>query len=109
MSVGLFKYDRDIYDENAVLLLSVNISSEEFYVKYWEKAIKELEIEYIHDGTELRKSQLDIILVELDSIMNWAIKNLIEKELEYMKDRIYDLKKVILEELIDDDVILYIF
>lgn len=52
MSVGLFKYDGDIYEVNSEVILSENISSQSFYERYWEKAIEELGIKYIQDGSE---------------------------------------------------------
>ena len=70
-----------IYDFNSEVTLSVNISSEEFYLKYWYKPIKELEIKYIQDGAELNKSNLNDVLSELDLLRNWALNNFIGKKL----------------------------
>ena len=44
MAVGLYKYDGNISDRGSKLILSENIASQQFYEKYWEKAIKELNI-----------------------------------------------------------------
>ena len=41
MSMGLYKYLGSINDRNSKL---INIASQRFYEKYWEKAIKELKI-----------------------------------------------------------------
>lgn len=67
MSVALFRFDGDgdVYDIDSEITLSVNISSEKFYIEYWEKAIKELNIKYIQDGAEFDKSKLvDIVISE---------------------------------------------
>lgn len=109
MSVGLFRYNGNIYNRNSELTLSENISTQEFYEKYWEKAINELGIKFIQDGAEFNKSKLNDVLVELDLLRNWATKNLTGTELEYMKERIENLQRVIPNAFIDDDTILYIF
>lgn len=109
MSVGLFRYNGDIHDDNSEVTLSVNISTEEFYLNHWEKARKELGIKYIQDGAEFNKSKLNDVLRELDLLRNWAMKNLTGKELEYMRERIENLQNVIPDAFIDDDTILYIF
>ena len=54
MSMGLYKYLGSINDRNSKL---INIASQRFYEKYWEKAIKELKIKYIQDGAEFGISQ----------------------------------------------------
>ena len=108
MSVGLFRYNGDIYDDDSEVTLSVNISTEAFYLKYWERARKELGIKYIQEGAEFNKSKLKDILKELDLLRNWAIKNLSGKELEYMKGRIENLQDVIPNAFIDEETILYI-
>ena len=40
MSVGLYKYEGNIYDENAKLVLSENIASQRFYEKVLGKGDK---------------------------------------------------------------------
>lgn len=109
MSVGLFRYNGDINDRNSELTLSENISTEEFYQKYWQKAVNELGIWIFQDGSEFNKSKLSDVLLELDLLKNWAIKNLTGTDLEYMKERIENLQKIIPNAFIDDDTILYIF
>lgn len=108
MSVGLFKFDGDINDRNSNLLLSENISSQEFYEKHWEKAIRELGIKYIQDGAEFDITKKDQVLEELKKLLYWAEKNLQGKDLKYMGDRIKNLQKIIPEAL-DDKTTLYIF
>lgn len=109
MSVGLFRYNGDINDRYSKPTLSENISTEEFYQRYWQKAINELGIKIIQDGSEFNKSKLSEVLVELDLLRNWAINNLAGTELEYMKERIENLQKVIPNAFIDYNTILYIF
>ncbi|MGC6768094.1 hypothetical protein ACYSNR_17355 [Enterococcus sp. LJL128] len=109
MSVGLFKYDGDIYNENSKVILSENISSESFYEKFWEKAIAELNIKYIQDGAEFNKTSLDIVLKELGLLKEWAIANLHGEDREYMRSRIENLEKVIPTAFTSEQDILYIF
>ncbi len=109
MAVGLFKYDGNINDRESKLVLSENIASQQFYKKYWERAIEELNVKYIKDGAEFDFSKKDVVLKELDLLLNWANKNLQGKDLEYMKGRIENLKKVIPIAFNDEKTILYIF
>lgn len=109
MSVQLFKYDGYIYDQNSNLVLCENISSQEFYDKYWEKAIKELNIKILKDGSEFDISKLDIVLKELKLLQLWAKGNLQGINLDYMYDRIENLQKVISIAFDNANTILYIF
>jgi len=109
MAVGLYKYDRDINDRNSELVLSENIATQEFYAKYWEKAIGELGIKYIQDGAEFDYSKKNIVLKELELLMVWVEQNLEGKELEYMKSRVENLQNVIPDAFDDEKTILYIF
>ena len=106
MLMGLYKYLGGINDRNSKL---INIASQRFYEKYWEKAIKELKIKYIQDGAEFGISKKETILKELDLLLHWANTNLKCEDLKYMKNRIENLQKVILIELNDEKDILYIF
>lgn len=54
MSVGLYKYNGNIFDD-AEEILSENIASQRMYDKYLEPAIKELNIYYFQDGAEIKK------------------------------------------------------
>lgn len=109
MSVGLYKYDGDIYNRSSELVLSENIASQEFYEKYWERAIHELNIKYIQDGAEFDLSKKSIVLEELELLLSWTEKNLQGKNREYMSDGIENLKKVIPDALNNEKTILYIF
>ena len=57
MAVGMYKYNGDINDRNAELVVSENIFIQDFYEKYWEKAIIQLGIKYIQDGREFDYSK----------------------------------------------------
>ena len=109
MAVGLYKYDGNFSDRGSKLILSENIASQQFYEKYWEKAIKELNIKYMQDGAEFDKTKKEIVLEELNLLLCWAEKNLQEKDLEYMKSRIENLQKVIPIAFDDENSMLYIF
>ena len=91
MSVGLYKYDGDIYE------------------KYWEKAIKELNIKHMQDGAEIHLDQKDAVMKELELLLSWAKENLHGKDLDHMKCRIENLQKIIPTALADKNDILYIF
>lgn len=91
------------------MVLSENIASEHFYNKYWEKAINELNIKYIQDGAEINFAMKDTVLKELEMLLEWAMKNVEGKDLQYMKDRIENLQKVIPTAFDDENTILYIF
>lgn len=109
VSVGLYKYDGNIYDRDSKLVLSENIASQRFYEQYWEKAIKELNIKYIQDGAEFDSSKESEVLEELRQLQYWAETNLNDEDLEYMKNRIQNLQKVIPNAFENKDTILYIF
>ena len=109
MAVGLFKYNGDINDRNSEVVLSENISSQEFYDKYWERAIFELKIKFLQDGAEIKKSNLEQVLIELNLLKEWANKNLSNSDLEYMTTRIENLEKVIPNALNNEDSLLYIY
>jgi len=109
MAVGLYQYDGDINDRNSKLILSENIASQQFYEKYWEVAIRELNIKYIQDGAEFDLSKKNEVLTELELLLDWTKKNLQGQDLEYMKSRIENLQKVISRALDDKKTTLYIF
>ncbi|BAO07120.1 hypothetical protein EMQU_1563 [Enterococcus mundtii QU 25] len=109
MSVGLFKYDGDIYEVNSEVILSENISSQSFYERYWEKAIEELGIKYIQDGSEFDNTKLEVVMEELDLLKKWATANLQGEKQEYMIARIENLQEVIPSSFISEQDILYIF
>ena len=110
MSVGLYKYDGDIYDENSEIVLSENIASQAFYERCWRKAILQFKIKYIQDGAEFDCSKKDQAMRELDLLHGWAECNLRDEELEYMKSRVENLQKVIPAIFLDDEkAMLYIF
>ena len=109
MAVGLYKYDGNINDRNSKLILSENIVSQQFYEKYWERAIEELNIKCMQDGAEINFSKKDIVLEELKLLLYWAQRNLQGEDLEYMKSRIKNLQKVVPIALDDESSILYIF
>jgi len=108
VSVGLYKYKGNIFD-NAEEVLSENIASQRMYDKYLEPAIKELNIYYFQDGAEIKKSNLDSVLSELELLIKWVMDNVEGDDLEYLLYRLQHIKKVILKSLEDDNDVLYIF
>lgn len=108
MSVGLYKYKGNIFDDTEEVL-SENITSQRMYDKYLEPAIKELNIYYFQDGAEIKKSNLDSVLSELELLIKWVMDNVEGDDLQYLLYRLQHIKKVILKLLEDDNDVLYIF
>ena len=108
MSVGLYKYKGNIFDDTEEVL-SENIASQRMYDKYLEPAIKELNIYYFQDGAEIKKSNLDSVLSEMELLIKWVMDNVEGDDLEYLLYRLQHIKKVILKSLEDDNDVLYIF
>ena len=108
MSVGLYKYDGNIYDD-AKEILSENIASQRMYEKYLEPAIEELNIYYFQDGAEIRINNLDSVMSELELLMKWVTDHVEGDDLEYLLCRLRNIRKVIPKSLENEDEILYIF
>lgn len=108
MSVGLYKYNGNIFDD-AEEILSENIASQRMYDKYLAPAIEELNIYYFQDGAEIRKGNLDSVMLELELLIKWVTDNVEGDDLEYLLCRLQNIKKVILKSLENDDDVLYIF
>ena len=108
MSVGLYKYNGNIFDD-AEEILSENIASQRMYDKYLASAIEELNIYYFQDGAEIRKGNLDSVMSELELLIKWVRDNVEGDDLEYLLYRLQNIKKVILKSLENDDDVLYIF
>lgn len=104
----MYKYKGNIFDDTEEVL-SENIASQRMYDKYLEPAIKELNIYYFQDGAEIKKSNLDSVLSELELLIKWVMDNVEGDDLEYLLYRLQHIKKVILKSLEDDNDVLYIF
>lgn len=109
MSVGLFKFDGNIYDDKTKLILSKNIASESKYYEYLDVAITELNIMKFKDGAEIRKNDLSTVLCEIDSLIQWVKYNVIGYDLEYFLDRLNDIREILPTYLQDEDDVIYIF
>ena len=108
MSVGLYKYDGNIYDD-ANEILSENIASQKMYDTYFQPAIKELKILYFQDGAEIKKNNLNDVMSEIELLIQWVTSHVEENDKEYLLGRLYNMQEVIPKSLINDDDILYIF
>lgn len=108
MSVGLYKYDGNIFDD-AEEILSENIASQRMYDKYLAPAIEELNICYFQEGAEIRKNNLNSVISELELLTQWVIENVDGDDMEYLLCRLQSIKKVILKSLYNNDDVLYIF
>lgn len=107
MSVGLYKYDGNIFDD-AEEILSENIASQKMYDKYLEPAIKELNIFYFQDGAKIRKNNLETVMTEIESLIKWVTIHVKGNDMEYLLGRLENIREVIPKSLGNDDV-LYIF
>ncbi|MDE5754982.1 MAG: hypothetical protein K2H89_10670 [Oscillospiraceae bacterium] len=56
MSVGLFRYNKDIMADDSKLVFSANIASEAFYTKVWTIAIKDTNTAIFKDGSSTIKT-----------------------------------------------------
>lgn len=108
MSVGLYKYDGNIFDD-AKEVLSVNVASQRMDDKYLQPAIKELSILYFQDGSEIRKANLNLVLDEIELLTNWVTSHVEGCDKEYLLSRLKNMKEVIPKALENDEDILYIF
>lgn len=109
MTVGLYRYSGELYDRESELTLSENISSQDFYDEHWKRAINELGILIIQDGSEIAFHQLEDALHELGRLREWAIQRLDGADLEYMKGRVEHLQLILPNAFDSEEVILYIF
>lgn len=108
MSVEIFKYDRDIYDSSAKMIVNAGVSSQRMYDKYLEPAVRELHIRYFQDGAEIRQCNLEAVMKELELLLEWLEKHAEGEDLEYLRSKLQYMQKFIPEALQEDDDILYI-
>ena len=108
MSVGLYKYDGNIFDD-AEEVLSENVASQRMYDKYLQPAIKELSIFYFQDGSEIRKANLNLVLDEIELLIKWVMSHMEGDDKEYLLSRLKNVEEIIPKLLENDEDILYIF
>lgn len=84
MSVGLFKYNKDISNKNHQLILTLMVASERYYEKYWRKIVQECDIQLFKEDGEFYDSDKEQVMSELLRINDWVNKNVTDPE-----DRIY--------------------
>ena len=111
MSVGLFGYDRDIKISDSKLVLSENISTENFYENIWSKAVKECDSKLFKDDSEFTVQQIDLVIDELRKQLNWCEKNLNvgTHDYVYMHSRIIHIIKILDKERNKEGHPFYIF
>lgn len=109
MSVGLFRFNGDIDDDKSSIVLSLNISSEKFYQKFWIKAISDTDIKLFKDGSKFTPEQVDIVINELYRLIKWCNNNLSGNDNFKMNSTLKELIKSIPEEAIKSNEPFYIF
>lgn len=108
MSVGLYQFNGNIYDD-AEEILSESIASQRVWERYLEPAVEELKIQYFRDDAELRIEHLAAVMSELELLINWVTEHVEGSDLEYLLCRLQNVREVILRTLRNDDDVLYIF
>ena len=108
MSVGLYKYDGNIYDD-AKEIISESIASQSMYEKYLKPAIKELHIAYFQDGAEIRKKDLQRTMTDVKLLIQWIENNVQGDDMTYLLSRLQKIQSLIPDLLANDDDVLYIF
>ena len=108
MSVGLYKYDGDMY-AGADEILSVGIASQRLYDTYLEPAIEELGIHFFQDGAEIRLKDVDTALKEVESLIAWVKENVSGDDKEHLLSNLKEAKEAIAANLENEEDVLYIF
>ena len=109
MSVGLFRYDRDMLHPDAKLTFSANVASEAFYTRVWTAAVQDTGIRIFKDGSEFSPEQAETVLDELHRLMLWCDARLTGNDYYKMKSTLEDLMQKIREELPNSSENFYIF
>ncbi|MBD5136991.1 MAG: hypothetical protein HDT39_13645 [Lachnospiraceae bacterium] len=76
-------------------LFEIPVATTKFFKIYWERAIKECNLQVFQEFNYFGKGQVSEIISELELLKKWAEKNLNGKEYVYMTERIESLKKEI--------------
>ena len=108
MTVGLYKYDGNIYDD-AKEIISESIASQSMYEKYLKPAIKELHIAYFQDGAEIRKKDLQRTMTDVKLLIQWIENNVQGDDMTYLLSRLQKIQSLIPDLLANDNDVLYIF
>lgn len=91
MSVGIVRSVGHRLKNNYKLLFAENVSGEDFYTRYWSKAVEETGSKLFRDNSKFEVSDLEQVMSELKLQLAWAEANLTGYDLEYMKGRIENL------------------
>ena len=109
MSIEICKYDRErTWKEFDAELVMNEVVSSRRYQKYLESAMIELRTYYFQVNGEIRKSNLEAVMKELDLLIEWVENHTEGEDLEYLKSKLQFMQKLIPENLQEDDDILYI-
>lgn len=109
MSVGLFRYNKDMMADDSKLIFSANVASETFYTKVWAPAIKDTNTTIFKDGSSFSPKQLNIVLNELTNLMQWCDNNLIGNDHYKMHTTLEELIEKIPLEAPNSNENFYIF
>ncbi len=92
MSVDLFRYNTVYDDKNAKTIFQHAVATHSFYMKYWEKGIRECNVRLFQDNGEFYADDLDEVMAELDRLKDWALKEMSGWDREYFINRIEELQ-----------------
>ena len=109
MSVGLYKYNGDINDDNSEVIICEPIASQRIYDTYIIPAIEELNIFYFQDDAEIRLGNLEDVLGEIQLLLDWVQSKVEGEDKLFLSDRLIHIRGVIVDALKTSDDILYIF
>lgn len=83
----------EIYNTNSDSIIIIPVSSERFFIKYWDKAIQELNIKTLGNGVDLYRNDLSQILEDFQKVENWAKDNILGQDLDYILIRLEYIQK----------------
>lgn len=83
----------EIYNINGDDIISIPVSNESSFIKYWDKAIQELNIKTLGNGIDLYRKDLSQILEDFEKVENWAKDNILGQDLDYILTKLEYIQK----------------
>ncbi|MCM1505652.1 MAG: hypothetical protein NC177_00735 [Ruminococcus flavefaciens] len=85
MAMEMHRYSGDKDDENSSLTFMHSVANQKFYDRVWKKAIVETGVNLVRDWGVFTPQQIDDVLEELHTLINWCEQNLKGEDYIYMK------------------------